>query len=120
MNVPSYGVICYACGLVGHKLVFCRKVIALKKSSTSSSCGQRQPINKDNKTKRKRASQESSSEDEKPTKKSKKVNTAKEDHMYDSDPHVYMSLITPADLDQFSEDQCPNFGASSNTPSTCG
>ena len=29
---PSYGVICSAHGLVGHKLVFCRKVIALKNS----------------------------------------------------------------------------------------
>jgi len=27
---PSYGVICSACGLVGHKLIFCRKVIPLK------------------------------------------------------------------------------------------
>jgi len=27
---PSCGVVCSACGLVGHKLVFCRKVIALK------------------------------------------------------------------------------------------
>ena len=41
------------------------EVIALKKSSTSLSRGQRQSKNKDNKTKRKRA-QESSSKDEKP------------------------------------------------------
>ena len=98
---PSYGVVCSACGLVGHKLVFCRKVIALKKSSTSSSRGQRQPKNKDNKTKRKRI-QESSSEDEKPVKKSKKVTIAKEDNMYDSDPHVYMSL---ADIKETQHDE---------------
>ena len=98
---PSYGVVCSACGLVGHKLVFCRKVIALKKSSTSSSRGQRQPKNKDNKIKRKRI-QESSSEDEKPVKKSKKVTIAKEDNMYDSDPHVYMSL---ADIKETQHDE---------------
>ena len=32
---PNYGVTCSACGIVGHKLVFCRKVIALTKNSTS-------------------------------------------------------------------------------------
>jgi len=41
-------------------------------------------LKKDNKNKGKRA-QESSSEDEKPAKKSKMVNVTKEDNMYDSD-----------------------------------
>jgi len=50
----NFCVICTACALVRHKLVFCRKVIALKKSPTSSSRVQRQSKNKDNKTKQKR------------------------------------------------------------------
>jgi len=32
---PNYGVTCSACGIVGHNLVFCPKVMALKKSTST-------------------------------------------------------------------------------------
>ena len=97
---PSYGISCSACGIVGHKLIFCRKVIALKKATSSSPSRNNRPAKQrsDKKSKRKEKSSDSSSEDDKIVKKVKKVNFTEESD-YDSDPHVYMSRITPDNID---------------------
>ena len=40
---PSYGIACSVCGIVGHKLIFCRKVVALKKATSSQSSRSNRP-----------------------------------------------------------------------------
>jgi len=83
---------CHLLSFLSHKLVFCRKVIALTKHSISILSKQ-----KDKKKQRKKQEDSSSSsEDDKPTKKVKKVNATK-DFMYD--PHVYISTIDIDEMD---------------------
>ena len=91
---PSYGVSCSACDIVGHKLIFCRKVISLKKTTSSPPSRSNRPAKQrsDKKSKRKKKSADSSSEDYKIIKKAKKINFTKEVD-YDSDPHVYISKL---------------------------
>jgi hypothetical protein len=85
----NYGVTCSACGVVGHNLIFRRKVIALKKSTSNPTRGNNNKIKKDHKNKKRRKSEDtSSSEEEKPIKNPKKVNMATHDLMNDSDVHV--------------------------------
>ena len=70
----NYGVTCSACGVVGHNMIFCRKVIALKKSTSNPSRGNNNERKKDNNQKKKRISVDtSSSEEENPIKTPKRL-----------------------------------------------
>jgi len=85
---PNYGVTFSACGIAGHNLVFCCKVMASKKSSTTTKRNKRILTRKNGNLKIRRHLKK-----KKPS-KPKKANMATDDLTYDSDAHVYMSRIT--------------------------
>ena len=99
---PNYGVTCSACGFVGHNLIFCRKVIALKKSTFNPTRGNNNKRKKDHNNKKRRKSEGTSSW----KRKSSLKNPKRLIWPPTSDAHVYMSRINPNSPD-LSEDSDP-------------
>ena len=105
---PNYS---SACRIVRHNLVFCRKVMAFKKSTSTPTRGNNNKKRDDNQKKN-----ENLKILRHLKKKLKLVNMATEDLMYDSDAHVNMSRITSEALNLAEDSECSPSPAAQPSP----